>query len=408
MYGPEDAAANIDLNHRTFCGEYLTLRRMWLIISAEDAVNMKYIHERAGWPDLTWDSELLTSPLAAMRHKQGRLLGKMESLGFTLRTEAGLATLTTDVVKTSAIEGETLNPDEVRSSLARRLGLNIAGLPAAGRDVEAIVEVMLDATQRFDAPLTRDRLFGWHAALFSTARSGMARMAIGAWRTGEFGPMQVVSGPLGRETVHFEAPTPERLDTEMSKFLEWFNTSSPSLDPVLKAAIAHFWFVTIHPFDDGNGRIARAIADMALAHADGASQRFYSMSSQIESERRQYYLRLESSQRGGLDITLWLEWFVGCLDRAIDSADTTLAAVLRKARVWQAVNRGKVNERQRLVINRLLDNFKGHLTTSKYATFAKCSTDTALRDIHELIERGILVQNPGGGRSTSYSIAKPE
>ncbi|MCC6971730.1 MAG: Fic family protein, partial [Phycisphaerales bacterium] len=260
------------------------------------------------------------------------------------------------------------------------------------------------ATQDFDSALTRERLFGWHAALFPTGHSGMWRITVGAWRTGESGPMQVVSGPVGRERVHFEAPPAERLESETAKFLEWFNAPL-SIDPVLKAGIAHFWFVTIHPFEDGNGRIARAIVDMSLARADGTSQRFYSMSSQIEAERNEYYLRLESAQRGGLDITLWLEWFLACLDRAIDNADASLASVLRKARLWQAANRNPVNERQRVVLNRLLDDFKGHLTTSKYSTLARCSPDTALRDIHDLLQRGLIVQNPAGGRSTSYRLA---
>lgn len=366
-----------------------------------------YIHERVGWPRLTWEIESLAGPLAAVRHKQGRLLGTMESLGFGLREEASLEALTSDVVKSSAIEGESLDPKEVRSSIARRLGLDVAGLPRPGRDVEGIVEVMLDATQRFDAPLTSERLFAWHAALFPTGRSGMQRIAAGAWRTGEAGPMQVVSGPIGRETVHYEAPSAERLDLEMSRFLEWFN-DPPSTDPVLRAGVAHFWFVTIHPFDDGNGRIARAIADMSLARADGSRQRFYSMSSQIEAERKQYYSRLESAQRGDLDITRWLDWFLACLDRSIDRAGQSLASVLRKAKVWQAVNRRPVNERQRLLINHLLNDFKGSLTTSKYAKIAKCSADTALRDIRDLVERGILVQNPGAGRSTSYRLVEPD
>lgn len=365
---------------------------------------MAYIHELPGWPMFSWDSVVLAAQLAAVRHKQGKLLGKMESLGFELRTEASLVVLTSDVVKSSAIEGENLNPDEVRSSIARRLGLDAAGLPKAGRDVEGVVEMMLDATQNFEATLTEERLFGWHAALFPTGRSGMGRITTGAWRTQQSGPMQVVSGPIGREKVHFEAPEATQLASEMAKFLDWFNAPS-SVDPVLKAGIAHFWFVTIHPFEDGNGRTARAIADMALARADGTKQRFYSMSTQIEVERKDYYLRLESAQRGSLDITAWLAWFLQCLDRAIDNADTSLASVLRKARVWQGINRQPVNERQRLVINRLLGDFKGFLNTSKYAALAKCSTDTALRDIRELLDRGIIVQNPGGGRSTSYRLA---
>jgi Fic family protein len=272
--------------------------------------------------------------------------------------------------------------------------------------VEGIVEMMLDATQRFDAPLTRERLFGWHAALFPTGRSGMGRITVGAWRTKESGPMQVVSGPIGRPKVHFEAPEAERLESEMSRFLEWFNAPA-AMDPVLRSGVAHFWFVTIHPFEDGNGRIARAIADMALARGDGTRQRFYSMSWQIEAQRKEYYDRLESAQRGGLDITFWLDWYLACLDGAIDNADGHVASVLRKARLWELVNRRPVNERQRLVINRLLDDFEGFLTTSKYAKLAQCSPDTALRDIHELLERGIIIQNPGGGRSTSYRLAEP-
>jgi len=311
------------------------------------------------------------------------------------------------VVKSSAIEGETLNPEEVRSSIARRLGLDVAGLPRAGRDVEGVVEMMLDATRRFGAPLTKERLFDWHASLFPSGRCGMRRITVGAWRTQDAGPMQVVSGPLGRETVHFEAPATDRLEKEMAQFIHWFNAPAP-MDPVLMAGVAHFWFVTIHPFEDGNGRIARAIADMALARADGTQDRFYSMSSQIAAERRDYYSSLEAAQRGDGEITHWLAWFLGCLDRAIDAAGQTLAAVLHKARVWQRIHRHPVNDRQRLVINRMLEECKGFLTTSKCAKLAKCSTDTALRDIRELLERGILVQNPGGGRSTSYRLADPE
>ncbi|HEY7087233.1 MAG TPA: Fic family protein [Tepidisphaeraceae bacterium] len=369
--------------------------------------NASYVHERLGWPKLTWNGEKLASALATVRHKQGRLLGKMEGLGFDLRAEASLAVLTSDVVKSSAIEGETLNPNEVRSSIARRLGLDFAGLPKAGRDVEGVVEMMLDATRNFDAPLTRQRLFDWHASLFPTGRAGMKRITVGAWRTKESGKMQVVSGPIGKETVHFEAPEAERLESEMDAFLNWFNGPSTT-DPVLKAGIAHFWFVTIHPFDDGNGRTARAIADMALARADGTKDRFYSMSSQIEAERKDYYLKLEFAQRNDTDITDWLAWFLGCLERAIDGAEQTLAAVLHKARLWQRINHRPVNDRQRLIINRMLNDFQGFLSTSKYAKLAKCSADTALRDIRELLERGILVQNPGGGRSTSYRLADPE
>ncbi|MFI5403118.1 MAG: Fic family protein [Planctomycetota bacterium] len=368
---------------------------------------MVSVHERPRWPEFAWDGDALATPLAAVRHKQGRLLGRMEALGFDLRAEATLAVLTSDVVKSSAIEGEALNPDEVRSSIARRLGLRAAGLPKPGRDVEGVVEMMLDATRNFAAPLTRDRLFGWHAALFPTGRSGMRSITVAAWRTGEAGPMQVVSGAIGRERVHFEAPEARWLEPEMRKFLKWLN-GPPVIDPVLVAGIAHFRFVTIHPFEDGNGRIARAIADMALARADGTSERFYSMSSQIEAERKRYYRELEAAQRGDVDITRWLTWFLGCLERAIESAQILVSTVLSKARFWQHVNRQPVNDRQRTVLNRLLNGFKGSLTTSKYAKLAKCSSDTALRDIRELLERGILVQNPGGGRSTSYRLADPE
>jgi Fic family protein len=368
---------------------------------------MPYIHELSEWPEFTWDTEALAGPLAAVRHKQGRHLGKMQALGFELRQEAGLTALTDEVVKSSAIEGEHLNPDEVRSSIARRLGLDVAGLPRPGRDVEGVVEMMLDATRNFNDPLTEERLFDWHAALFPAGRSGMQRITVGAWRIGDAGPMQVVSGPIRRERVHFEAPEAKRLETEMNRFLAWFNEPT-ELDPVLKAGVAHFWFVTIHPFDDGNGRIARAIADMALSRADGTKDRFYSMSSGIEAERKEYYRELESAQRGGLDVTRWLAWFLACLDRTIEGADRTLGSVLHKAELWQRINRRPVNERQRKVINQMLDNFQGHLTTSKYANLAKCSSDTALRDIRGLLERGILVKNPGGGRSTSYRLADPD
>jgi Fic family protein len=300
-----------------------------------------------------------------------------------------------------------LNAEEVRSSIARKLGLDVAGLPKVGRDVEGVVEMMLDATRSFEAALTKKRLFAWHASLFPTGRSGFRHIAVGAWRPKETGPMQVVSGPSGRERVHFEAPEADRLESEMARFIDWFNAPA-SVDPVLKAGIAHLWFVTLHPFEDGNGRIARAIADMALTRADGTQDRFYSMSSQIEAERKVYYLTLETAQRGDLDITRWLAWFLDCLGRAIDGAELTLAAVLYKAKLWQRINRRPINERQRLVINRLLNGFKGSLTTSKYSKLAKCSTDTALRDIRELLKRGILVQNPGRGRSTSYRLADPD
>ena len=366
---------------------------------------MMFIYQIPGWPQFSWNNDALAVPLAAVRHKQGKHLGKMEALGLGLRAEANLSILTSEVVNSSAIEGEALKPEEVRSSLARRLGFDVAGLPVPTREVEGVVEMTLDATQNFEAPLTEERLCGWHASLFPTARSGMNRMTVGAWRPDEAGPMQVVSGPIGREKVHFEAPEAERLESEMARFLEWFN-SAPAIDPVVKAGIAHLWFVTIHPFEDGNGRIARAIGDMALSQADGTNDRFYSLSAQIEAERNEYYLQLEAAQRGGLDITRWLAWFLGCLDRAIGNAETALSAVLYKAKLWQRINRRPVNNRQREVINRMVEGFEGFLTTSKYAKLAKCSQDTALRDIRELLERGIVVQNPGRGRSTSYRLAE--
>ncbi|MBY0483172.1 Fic family protein [Nitrosomonas sp.] len=363
-----------------------------------------WVHEHQNWPNFTWDVGSLVSKLADIRHRQGRLLGRMEGLGFELKCEASLSTLTNDVVKSSAIEGENLNPEEVRSSIARRLGIDIAGLIPASRDVEGIVEMMLDATQQFSKPLTKDRLFDWHAALFPTGRSGTHKITVGGWRTIDAGPMQVVSGPIGKEKVHFEAPDADRLEKEMHAFLKWFGNND-DIDPVIKAGIAHLWFVTIHPFEDGNGRIARAIGDMALARADGTQDRFYSLSSQIEVERKHYYDQLEKQQRATPDITDWLSWFLDCLGRAISNAETTLGNVLFKAQLWDTINQKPVNDRQRLIINRMLeDDYEGFMNTSKYAKLAKCSNDTALRDIQELKERGIFIQNPGGGRSTSYRL----
>ena len=367
----------------------------------------EYIHERPDWPNLRWDDAGLSSLLADVRYRQGRLLGRMEGLGFQLRTEANLTTLTTEVVKSSVIEGEQLDPEAVRSSIARKLGLDVGGTSRASRDVEGIVEMMLDATRKYAQRLTVERLFDWHSALFPAGRSGIRRITVGVWRTPESGPMQVVSGQLGRERVHFEAPSAGRIEAEMSAFLDWFEAAT-GIDQVIKAGIAHFWFVTIHPFEDGNGRIARAIADMALARAEGTPERFYSASSQIEAEREQYYLELERSQRGGVDITSWLEWFLSCLGRALARAETDLANVLRKAKIWERINEAPVNERQRKVINRLLDGFEGKLTTSKYARIVKSSEDTALRDIKNLVDRGVLVRNEGGGRSVSYRLAEPQ
>lgn len=363
-----------------------------------------YIHDLEAWPAFTWRMDALADHLAAVRHRQGRLLGRMQGMGFDLRAEAVLATLTEDVLKSSEIEGEILDKDQVRSSIARRLGMDIGALTPADRNVEGVVEMMLDATQHHQKPLTRERLFAWHAALFPTGRSGMNRIVVGAWRTEASGPMQVVSGPVGRERVHYEAPTFDRLDAEMDAFLTWFNAALAT-DPVLKAAVAHLWFVTIHPFDDGNGRIARAIADMALARSEDSSQRFYSMSAQIRLERTDYYAILERTQKGDIDITAWLEWFLACLDSAFDGAETTLGAVMRKARFWEALAGQTLSERQAKVVNRLLDGFEGKLTTSKWAALTKASTDTALRDITDLVERGILTKDEGGGRSTSYLLA---
>ncbi len=365
---------------------------------------MTWIYEQKGWPALSWDEKALTTKLVEIRHRQGRLLGRMEQLGFELRQEASLGTLTNDVVKSSAIEGEALDSEEVRSSLAKKLGIDIGGFKPAGRDVEGIVEIMLDATQNYDAPLTAERLFDWHAALFPTGRSGIRKITVGAWRSESAGTMQVISGPIGKERVHYEAPSSAKLNDEMAAFLDWFDTDQ-GIDPVLKAGLAHFWFVTIHPFEDGNGRIARAIADMALSRADQSSHRFYSMSTQIESDRKFYYHKLETQQRSDLDVTDWLDWFLDCLGRAFENADATFSAVVFKASIWEIANRQGVNDRQRIVLNRMLDGFKGHMSTSKYAKIAKTSTDTAFRDIKDLTEHRLLIQNPGGGRSTSYRLA---
>jgi Fic family protein len=362
-----------------------------------------YIHELPDWLHFRWNSDALAKQLAAVRLRQGRLIGRMQALGFHQQEEAVLTTLTEDVLKSSEIEGEILDRDQVRSSIARRLGMDIGALPPADRHVEGVVEMMLDATQNFKSELTEERLFGWHASLFPTGRSGMSKIIVGAWRDEKSGPMRVVSSPLGREKVHYEAPAAGRLDAEMKSFLEWFNAED-NTDPVIKAALAHLWFVTIHPFADGNGRIARAIADMSLARSEYSSQRFYSMSAQIRLERKAYYDMLEATQKGELDITPWLEWFLGCLDRAFDGAEKTLAAVFQKADFWKKYAVAKINERQRDILNRLLDGFEGKLTSSKWALIEKCSPDTALRDIQDLVDQGILVKDEGGGRSTSYSL----
>jgi Fic family protein len=365
-----------------------------------------YIYDRPDWPKFRWNRERLEVRLAAVRYKQGRLIGRMEEIGFSLRNQATLHTLTLDVLKSSEIEGEILDKEQVRSSIARRLGMDIGALTSASRDIEGVVEMMLDATQSYDKPLTRERLFGWHASLFPTGYSGMREIKVAAWRDDAKGPMQVVSTRIGREYVHFfEAPPADRVEKEMAAFFDWFN-GDDGTDLVLRASIAHLWFVTIHPFEDGNGRIARAIADMTLARSEQSAQRFYSMSAQIRQERGEYYEGLEAAQQGTLDITERLECFLDCLSRAFDAMEETLAAVFEKARFWETCAALSLNERQRLILNKLLDGFEGKLTSSKWAKLVKCSQDTALRDIQDLVERGILAKDPAGGRSTSYSLVK--
>ncbi|WKW12717.1 Fic family protein [Pseudogemmatithrix spongiicola] len=364
---------------------------------------MSYIHNNPEWPRLAWDIESLAGQLSGVRHRQGLLVGRVAALGLETRQESQLAALTADVVKSSAIEGEQLPPAEVRSSIARRLGIPVGGLSETSRTVDGVVQMMLDATQHYDQPLTERRLFDWHLALFPVGHTARSRLSVGAWRTDAQGPMQVVSGSLAEPRVHFEAPAAARVQGEMERFFEWMNAPS-ALDPVLRAAVAHFWFVTIHPFDDGNGRIARAIADLALARADGRRERYYSMSAQIEAERNDYYRQLERAQSGGLDITSWIRWFLGCLDRSFTRAEGAMARVLRDARVWDLVNARGPNDRQRLVLSRMLGDWAGWLTTSKYATLAKCSSDTALRDVKELVGWGVLVRNEAGGRSVSYRL----
>ena len=365
-----------------------------------------YIHQLQGWPEFRWERQKLAGHLAAVRHRQGRLIGRMDSLGFSLRAEAALRTLTEDVVKSSEIEGEVLDRHQVRSSLARRLGIDIGALAPTDRHVEGVVEMMLDATANYSEPLTAERLFGWHAAMFPTSRSGMSKITVGAWRTEASGPMQVISGAAGRQRVHFEAPAAPLLDAEMRTFVDWYNADDKSLDPVLRAGVAHFWFVTIHPFEDGNGRIARAITDQQLARSEGNAQRFYSMSAQIRQERKAYYDVLEATQKGSLDITPWLEWFLGCLDRAFNGAEFILGSVLTKARFWHLHAGESFNDRQRTVLNRLLDGFEGKLTSTKWARICKSSQDSASRDINDLLKREILIKDAGGGRSTSYSLAE--
>ena len=346
---------------------------------------------------------MLTPLLMRLRFQQGKLLGKMEALGFELKAEANLETLTQDVIKSSEIEGEILDEQQVRSSIARKLGMEIVGLVHSDRHVDGVVEMMLDATQNYKTELTKDRLFGWHAALFPTGHSGMIKIEVGGWRKNAADdPMQVVSGAIGKLKVHYEAPAAELLEKEMELFLKWFNKTG--LDRLLKAAIAHLWFVTLHPFEDGNGRMARAIADMQLAKADDTPYRFYSMSSQIRKERTDYYFILEQTQKGSLDITIWLQWFFGCLERAYETTETTLQYVLSKAAFCKKNATIILNKRQHIIINKLLDGFEGKLNTTKYAKITKCSRDTALRDVTDLMEKNILIKEEGKGKNTTYVL----
>jgi Fic family protein len=365
-----------------------------------------YIHNHSCWTDFKWNEDIINPILSDVRYSQGKLLGRMSALGFDLRAEATLKTLTHDVIKTSEIEGESLDAAQVRSSIAKRLGIDSEESPYIEQDVEGIVDVLLDAIHQYDAPLTKDRLFNWHASLFPTGRRGIQFINVGSWRTKSSGDMQVVSAAYGRERIHFEAPKYDRLENEMTKFVNWFNAEDKE-DLVIKSGIAHFWFVTVHPFDDGNGRIARAISDMVLAKSEQSEQRFYSMSSQIRKDRKVYYDILEQCQKGSSDITLWIEWFLLCLKRAIEGSEQLLDSVLVKARFWETHTGKSLNPRQKLIINRLLEGFKGNLNTSKWAKITKCSQDTALRDIHNLIDINILKKEGAGGRSTRYSILVP-
>ena len=364
-----------------------------------------FIYHNEDWPNFIWRSDELVNLLSEARNRQGRIMGKMETLGFDLRNEAILDTLTLDVLKSSEIEGEFLNPDQVRSSIARRLGLEIAGSVESDRNIDGVVEMMIDATQNCFKSLTAERLFDWHAALFPTGRSGMYKIAVADWRRDTTGPMQIVSGAMGKEKVHFQAPDSTLIENEMLIFLDWFNEND-KIDLVIKAAIAHFWFVTIHPFEDGNGRITRALTDMLLAKSDRSNQRFYSMSAQIRQERKLYYEILEKTQKGNLDITEWIKWFLQCLINALNSTYSILIRVLFKADFWNRYSKTNLNERQKKLLNKLLDGFDGKLTSSKWAKIAKCSKDSAIRDINDLISKDILQKEASGGRSTNYELKK--
>lgn len=363
----------------------------------------KFIYQNQNWPNFIWNNERLITILGNVRHLQGRLIGKMESIGFDLRNEASLETLTLEIIKSTEIEGEILNPEQVRSSVARRLGMDIAGLIPSDRNVDGVVDMVLNAIQNYNEPFSKERIFDWHFSLFPTGRSGMYKIIVGNWRDDASGEMQVVSGPMGKEKIHFQAPDANQIDEEINQFLNWVNNEN-SIDSVIKAAIAHLWFVTIHPFDDGNGRITRAITDMLLTRSDGASQRFYSMSAQIRIERKGYYKILEETQKGTLDITKWLEWFLECLLNALKASDLVLSKVLCKHKFWNKYAKVTLNERQIKLLNKLLDGFEGKLTSGKWAKIGKCSSDTALRDIQDLITKEILISEGSGGRSTNYIL----
>ena len=365
-----------------------------------------YIWQASDWPGWHCDLAALAGPMAEVSRAQGLLMGRLADVGMVLRDRASLAALTEDVVRTSEIEGEQLDVESVRSSIARRLGVDIGALAPVDRHVEGVVEMVLDATANCHVPVSHERLFGWHAALFPTGYSGLSRIKVGGWRDDTSGPMQVVSGPIGRQRVHFQAPPANRLVAETSRFLDWVN-GTPNQPPLIRAGLGHLWFVTLHPFDDGNGRIARAIGDLLLARADGSPQRFYSLSAQMQRERKAYYDMLERTQKRSMDVTEWLAWFLDTLHRAVDQAQHTLDAVLTRTRFWQRWATTPLNERQVKLLDRLLDGFDGKLTSSKWAAIAKCSPDTALRDINDLLARGVLRKSDAGGRSTSYVLDKP-
>lgn len=423
--GADRLTANGTFYRRTAYGEYLANAEIRIHNHRMNSDDNKYIWQANDWPNWRFDLATLAAPMAEVSHAQGLLMGRLADAGMSLRDQASLAALTEDVVKTSEIEGEQLNVESVRSSIARRLGVDIGALAPVDRYVEGVVEMVLDATANCHAPMSRKRLFGWHAALFPTGYSGLSKITVGGWRDDATGPMQVVSGPIGRQRVHFEAPPAGRLEAELSRFLDWLNGAANE-PPLIRAGLGHLWFVTLHPFDDGNGRIARAIGDLLLARADGSPQRFYSLSAQIQRERKAYYEILERTQKNlpgarfraslagsghrdapghqPMDVTEWLAWFLDSLHRAVDQAQHTLDAVLTKARFWRRWASTPLSERQVKLLNKLLDGFEGKLTTSKWAAIAKCSPDTALRDINELVARGVLRKSDAGGRSTSYEL----